>query len=110
MDYLIFSIGTLFVFVLLSRFGWKGNPPKAVFVTVWSIVFGVLAAGWFLVNESDRCEHQRMQQALEGAAPTYAQEVGLMGHEEVIPGTSQDSPRYWKIASAQKRWLAANPA
>lgn len=110
MDYLLFTVGMLFVFGLLHRFSWRGRQSNAVSLAVWLVVIATLSAGWYLVGSAGKREFRRMRQMVEGLAPTYAQEIALLGHEEITPETSPDSPRYWRMISAEKRWLAANPS
>ena len=109
-DYALLVLGTLFLFGLLHRRYWRGRRSGPIPLITWLLVVGVLASGWFLTRASARRERQRMQQMVEGYAPTYAQELGRMGHEEITPATSPDDPRYWRMIAAEKRWLAVNPS
>ena len=110
LDYLLLTAGALLLFGLLHRWFWRGRRSGANPLLTWLLVLGVLGSGWFFVEAAARREGLRMQQMVEGYAPTYAQEIGLMGHEQITPETSPDDLRYWRMIAAEKRWLAANPS
>jgi signal transduction histidine kinase/CheY-like chemotaxis protein len=77
-------------------------------------VFGVCAlvvaasAGWGFVSQQRAM--QRLLDAFEGFAPTYAEEVSRLGHARIGLDTAPDDPGYLAIIERQKRWLAMNPA
>ena len=110
LDYLLLTAGTLLLFGLLHRWLWLGRRSGMVPLIAWLLVLGVLGSGWFVVEGSARRERDRMQQLVEGYAPTYAQELGRMGHQQITLATSPEDTRYWQMISAEKRWLAANPS
>lgn len=81
---------------------------------------GISRAGWvaigcslvvsaFCVKFADSQQRSILRERLEGFAPTYAQEMELMGHEDIGPGTPPDSPAYLRMIAAEVRWLKANP-
>lgn len=107
-DYLVFAAGALLLFGFLHSRLWRGRGTGAVSLVTWLLVLGVLGSGWYFVRESGRREQLRMQRMVEGYAPTYAQELGRMGHDQITLETSPDDPRYWQMIAAEKRWLAAN--
>ena len=107
-DFLLLAGGSLLLFGCIHRWLWRGRPNGAVPHLTWLLVLTVLGSGWFFVEGSARRERERMQQMVEGYAPTYAQEMALLGHAEISPETAADDPRYLRMIAAQKRWLAAN--
>ena len=107
-DYAVLTAVTLALFGLLHRRLWRGCSGSAVSRIAWLLAIGVLVGGWFLVGRSAHRERERMQQMVEGFAPTYAQELSLMGHEQITLQTSPDDRSYWRMIVAQKRWLAVN--
>ncbi len=109
-DYLLLTLGTLLLFGCIHRWVWRGRPNGRIPQLTWVLVLTILISGWFLVEGSAQQERARMQQMVEGYAPTYALEMGLMGHQEITPQTSPDDPRYWRMITAEKRWLAVNPS
>jgi hypothetical protein len=46
---------------------------------------------------------------LQGLAPTFANEMEMMGLLKLGTDTRPDDPAYLRILEAQKRWLAVNP-
>jgi len=109
-DYILLVLGALTLFGLLHGYFWRGKRPSAIPLVTWLLVLGVLGGGWFLVEASGRIEVQRMRQMVAGYAPTFAQELARMGHEQITLKTSPEDPRYWQMISAQKRWLKVNPS
>ncbi len=108
-DYLLFAAGTLLLFGGIHRWLWRGRLAGALPGLLWLLVLAVLGSGWIFVDAAVQSEERQMQQMAEGYAPTYSAEIGPMGHQEITPQTSPDNPRYWRMAAAIKRWVAANP-
>ncbi len=98
----------MLLFGLLHWRLWRGRGGSAIPLITWLLVLGVLGSGWYFVEGAARRERLRMQQMVEGYAPTYAQELGRLGHEQITTDTSPDDPLYWRMIAAQKRWLVAN--
>ena len=110
LDYLLLTAATLLLFGCVHRWLWRGRPNGLVPQFIAVLVLTVLGGGWFLVEGAARHERERMQQMVEGYAPTYAQEMERLGHQEITPETSPDDTRYWRMIAAEKRWLAVNPS
>ena len=66
-------------------------------------------AAWFYVEGAGRDARERIFAALIAFAPTYAQEMAVLGHASITPDTASDNPAYLRMIEAEKRWLAANP-
>ena len=84
----------------------RGGLTPSVYVGALAII--ALAA--VVTGLAGRQERNRLRDQLLGFAPTYAAELGIMGHSGVGETTPVDDPTYLKIIAAEKRWLAANPA
>ena len=110
LDYLMLVAGTVLGFALLHRWLWRGRTKSLVGPITWGLVLTVLGSGWFLVEGAARRERDRLRQMVEGYAPTYAQELARIGHQEITLKTSPDDPKYWRMIQAEKRWLAVNPS
>jgi PAS domain S-box-containing protein len=110
LDYVILAAGAVVVFAGLHRWLWRGRARGVVVPVMWMIVLTVLGSGWFLVEGAAQRERDRLRQMVEGYAPTYAQELGRIGHQEITLKTSPDDPKYWRMIEAEKRWLKVNPA
>jgi signal transduction histidine kinase/CheY-like chemotaxis protein len=108
-DYLLFVAIVLSAFlgidVWLQRPARGGRMPKFV----WLIVFLILAIGWFLIEAAGIHEKLRIENMVKGFAPTYAQEMSLMGHERINLDTPPEDPLYLNMIAAEIRWLKANP-
>jgi PAS domain S-box-containing protein len=107
-DYLWFALLALSAFFALhiwleySRRGQLSLPT-------WGLCVCILVGGSFLTDEAGRRERWRLQKMVEGIAPTYAQELELMGHARVTLDTDPNDPLYLALIEAQIRWLHANP-
>ena len=85
------------------------------FVAVWRLIWAmppvlvaIIIGGCLVINWAGEYERSQLQRMLEGFAPTYAQELELMGHANVAEKTAADDPRYLAMIEAGKRWLKAN--
>jgi signal transduction histidine kinase len=65
---------------------------------------------WYSVESAAGNAKDRIFAALTAFAPTYAQEMALLGHAQISRDTPDDSPAYLGMIEAQKRWLTVNPA
>jgi PAS domain S-box-containing protein len=106
-DYLVFSVLALGLSVFLHRRFWRSRGMAAL---GWVVTLSLLGAGWYTTETAGQRERMRMQQMVEGYAPTYAREMERMGHESINLQTDPDDPLYWQMIQAEKRWLAANPS
>ena len=109
-DYLLLVAGSLLLFGGIHRWLWRGRKNGAVPVLVWLLVLTVLGCGWFFTEGAARLERERLARMVAGYAPTYAQEMGRMGHQQITAETLADDPHYMQMIAAEKRWLAANPS
>ncbi|MEZ5314348.1 MAG: hypothetical protein R2862_12280 [Thermoanaerobaculia bacterium] len=104
-DYLLFSsvacLAALLGLRLLVR--WRHRILKSTMVTV------VLVVGWFYVEAAGHRRADEIERLVSAMAPTYAQEVELLGHADLPLRVAPDDPRYLAIIEAEKRWLAVNP-
>ena len=101
-EYSLFAAGVLLLFGGVHRWVWRGRQNGAIPPLIWLLVFTVLGSGWFFAEGAARRELQGMQRMVEGYAPTYAQELGRMGHQEITLKTSPEDTRYWQFIAAQK--------
>ena len=83
----------------------KVRYPRSYFPGLGAIILGgVLSAHY--AGENERAH---LRDTLQGLAPTFADEMEVMGVRSLGPETPPDDPRYLRIINAQKRWLAVNP-
>lgn len=108
-DYLLFAFGGLVLFAVLEAWLRRRTPHGRLPWAVWPTLVGLLTTGWVLVDQSGRTEGRRIQEFLQGIAPTYAQEIERMGHAELTLETRTDDPGYLRMIEATKRWKRANP-
>ena len=109
-EYSLFAAGMLLLFGGVHRWVWRGRKNGAVPLLIWLLVLTVLGSGWFFSESAARREREGMQRMVDGYAPTYARELGRMGHQEITAKTSPEDARYWQLLAAEKRWMEANPA
>ena len=86
------------------RRGGNGGLPKFG----WVAVLGVIAVATLLANVADRQERDRLCNGLEGLAPTYAQEIELMGHAGLKFDTAATDSAYLRMVDAEIRWERVN--
>ncbi len=55
-------------------------------------------------------ERHRLKTRIAGFAPTYANELAELGHENITLDTPPDDPLYLKMIDRQIRWLQLNQA
>lgn len=65
---------------------------------------------WSSANAAGEAARDRIFAALTAFAPTYAQEMAVMGHERIDDDTPADDPAYLRMIEAEKRWLTVNPS
>ena len=107
LDYLVFATAIL---ALGGLWHWRSRASRRLAVPGWLLALALLAAGWWFTDAAGQRERLRMQQMVEGYAPTYAREMERMGHEAITTETDPDDPHYWQMIEAEKRWLAVNPS
>ncbi|MGN6627061.1 MAG: sensor histidine kinase [Tepidisphaeraceae bacterium] len=88
----------------LRRTGNGGLPRLG-----WVAVFSVVCLAMLMAELAGTRERASLRDRLEGLAPTYAQEVQLLGHSRVRFDTPADDPTYLKIINAEIRWERVNP-
>ena len=75
MDYLLFA--SLVVALFAGSHLWLRTSRSAArppWVT-WTVIAAIVLAGWYVTDRAGQSERLRIQQMVEGFAPTYAQEV-----------------------------------
>ena len=109
-DYLLFAFVCIallsIITVWLKRSG--RSRDNATVGIGWFVVLAVLAAGWFLVHAEGEEERERLRKRIEGLAPTYANELALMGHASITVDTPADDPLYLEMIEKQIQWLDLN--
>ena len=106
-DYLAFVACTLGAMVILRR---RLGGSRAHAWGVWALVAAILVGGWFVTEGAETRTRERLEEMVEGYAPTYAIELQRLGHSRITLETPPDDPLYLELIDAQKRWLAANPS
>lgn len=108
-DYLVFA--GLWVGLFAIKCAWLARTGRqyAIFYREWFITALILIGGWFLVDYSTTQEHARIREMVSSLAPTYAQELELMGHARINEKTALDDPLYLSMIKAEIRWQKANP-
>lgn len=109
-DYVLFALAALAVFAVLETWLRLRTPRGRMLWLTWPTLAVLLVTGCFLVEQAGRSESRRIQDFLQGVAPTYAQEIGLMGHSRLTLDTPPDDPGYLRMIAATRRWKAVNPS
>ena len=80
--------------------------PRSYFPSLVTLVLGALISTYY-AGENER---SHLRDMLQGLAPTFANEMEVMGLRSLGTDTRPDDPAYLRILEAQKRWLAVNPS
>jgi PAS domain S-box-containing protein len=83
--------------------------PATLPWSFWPVLVGLLAGGFYSVEQAGKRPQERMITLLEGIAPTYADELTRMGHADLKVETAQSDPHYLAMIAAQRRWVELNP-
>lgn len=108
-DYLVFVGVSILVFVLiaLALRRWRRAQLS---MPVWVLVGAILVGGWWSVQRAGENAREDIQRLVSALAPTYAMELGRMGHEKITLDTKADDPLYLEQIDLLKKWAALNPA
>lgn len=110
MDVLVFGLIVFGGFAALRiRLHRQGRSHGRAFGT-WAVLATLVGAAAFVAHHAAVMQRQRLQQMVEGYAPTYAQELSEMHHAQVTLDTAPDDPVYLAMIEAEKRWLRVNPS
>ncbi len=107
-DYILFSVFAIAGLTALSVQLWRLARSAPTLMWMWLVTIALLVAGWFLVDSAGNRERHRLKTRIEGFAPTYANELMEMGHEQITTDTPPDDPLYLKMIERQVRWLQLN--
>ncbi|HEY9248044.1 MAG TPA: PAS domain S-box protein, partial [Rariglobus sp.] len=108
-DYLLFVLACVTLFAVLETWLRQRTPRGCLSRVAWPSLAVLLVTGCFLVEEGGRSESRRIQDFLQGVAPTYAQELARMGHAKLTLETPPDDPDYLRMLAATRRWKKVNP-
>ncbi|PWK05712.1 putative bifunctional diguanylate cyclase/phosphodiesterase [Tumebacillus permanentifrigoris] len=123
MDYIVFVaiVGAFFLSIelIMHRYmrsigltkpvlGEKFSMGRAPVVAA-VIVFAILFAGWFVVEDGGEQQGLANKRLVEGIAPTFSYELQKMGHQQIRIATPPNDPMYQTILTMVSKWLAINP-
>ena len=109
-DYLIFALICAVTLTAISFWLRRTKRNSQTLIITWIALPIFLVSGWFLVGTAGQRERDRVRKRIAGMAPTYAQELSLLGHEQITLDTDPNDPLYLKMIDKQIRWLSANQA
>ena len=92
-DYLVFVGVSVLVFVLIAVILRRWRRAK-LSMPAWVLVGAILVGGWWSVQTAGEDAREDIQRLVSALAPTYAMELGRMGHEKITPDTKADAPLY----------------
>ena len=105
--FLLLAVGCVWWAHRFAPPGIKRIPyPRAYAPSLAALLLGSVVATYY-AGENERAHLRDM---LQGLAPTFANEMEVMGLRNLGTDTRPDDPTYLKIIDAQKRWLAVNPS
>lgn len=100
---LIAAAVTVAAHVWLKRRDPRGLPGMWRAAVTCVVAVTILRA---MVAGEEECD--RLRDRLEGIAPTYAQDIGLLGHSKIHLDTPETDPVYQSLIQAQVRWQRVN--
>ena len=108
-DYLVFAGISVVVFVLIAIAlrVWRGTRLS---IPAWVLAGAILVGGWWSVQLAGENARQDIEHLVSALAPTYAHELGRLGHEKITLETQADDPLYLEQIELLKKWAALNPA
>jgi signal transduction histidine kinase len=109
LDYLLFATLGVGLLLILHVWLWRTKRLGGVVYLTWALLLATLTIGWRQVKDADSEKRQQIEDMVRGFAPTYAQEMELMGHARLTAQTNAQDPLYLSMIAAEKRWLAVNP-
>lgn len=109
LDYIVFAAGSALLLLCMGLWVRRHRREARLSMLSWVLLAGILVPGWVLVNDAGMQERVRLQNLIQGFAPTYAHELEQMGHHAITPDTPSNDPDYLAMIAAQIRWLKANP-
>ena len=113
LDYQLDVIGFAGVLVgaaALVHVWLRGRHEAGLGPRTWALIGAIATNGAAAALWAGSLEQSRLREMLQGIAPTYAQELELMGHAAVTLDTPADDPAYLAMIAAQIRWTRANPS
>ncbi|WP_176560165.1 putative bifunctional diguanylate cyclase/phosphodiesterase [Brevibacillus dissolubilis] len=64
--------------------------------------------GWFILDKSIVEEHREFEKAHFGSVPTYAYQLQLLGHNQLVAGPQTSDPAYRRIKYVISQWQIHN--
>lgn len=74
-----------------------------------TVICTLLIIGWFVVDDAGKKELDRNKMLVDGIAPTFAYELGKLGHENIQLSTSMSDEKYLTAKQTLEKWLDINP-
>src|SRR5438105_4750062 len=110
LDLAAFCLLAVLATLLVDRWLRRAAKGAGVGRRAWVLLVILLAGGSFLAYLAGENERAQLRQTLEGFAPTYALELGRMGHSKIGLDTKPDDPAYLELIQAEIRWEKVNLA
>lgn len=110
LDYCVFALVVLAVFLGLQLSVWKKHHRLSVTVVAWLLVLGALAGTWHAAEHEEKKEVRRLRQKAKNQVLAYADEFTLLGHEqaglepkpEMLPADSGELRKYEGLLNTGK--------
>ena len=109
LDYFVFAAIAIGLFVAVHFAASRTSASRGASVIGAALLLPMLLGGWVITERAGAQARQNIVRMLTGYAPTYAADLGALGHEQVGIGTPADDPVYLRMIESEKRWLGANP-
>jgi signal transduction histidine kinase len=109
LDYLLFATSSVGLLLILHLWLWRTKRLGGAVYLTWTLLLVTLVIAWRQVKTADSDKRKQIEDMVRGFAPTYAQEMQLMGHARLTAQTDPQDPLYLSMIAAEKRWLAVNP-
>ncbi len=110
LDTLLMLCVSIAIVAIARRLVGRNPEPSALRALHRAALLLLPIAGAIGADLAGHTEQARLQQLVEGFAPTYAQVMAELGCTDLTVDVAPDDPRYLRLIDAQKRWLAVNPA
>ena len=108
-DVLVFSLLTLVIMLVVDRLVLRKSLVLSSRLKLWGVMGLLVAGSVYLTIRRGTQERDRLRASVAGLAPTYADGMAQLGHNQLQLNSGDDDPRLLRMIEQQKLWLKLNP-
>ncbi|MBW8782439.1 MAG: response regulator [Verrucomicrobia bacterium] len=108
-DTVVFCVLAILILWLGTRFMRHKQRGLRFPPFVFALAAALTAGGAWFAEFSGNLERAQIRQLVSGLAPTFANEMEMLGHAKISLQTPPDDPLYLTLIEREKTWLKLNP-